>query len=109
MTKTDDDYIYQYERYSVDGYRFQVPNGKYTVRLHFAETFAPGIGRRVFSVFLQGKEKFIVDIYKEVGENTALIKTIGNVNVTDGEIKIDFVGMTSKGCQEINGIEVIKE
>ncbi len=39
ITGTEIPRIYETERYSMDSYKFTVPNGKYTVRLHFAEAF----------------------------------------------------------------------
>jgi len=105
---TEDERIYQTERWGMDGYRFQVPDGKYTVKLHFAETSAPGRGRRVFAVFAQGQERLIVDIYKEAGTDTALVKTLDGVMVSDGELKLDFVGVAGQGCQCVQGVEVIR-
>ena len=70
MTGTDIATIYETERYSMDSYKFTVPNGKYTVRLHFAETYEGiyGPGERVFSVSLQGKEVLKdIDPFKDAG------------------------------------------
>ena len=51
VANTRDPAMYRSERYSMAGYSFAVPNGKYTVKLHFAETFdgITGPGQRVFS------------------------------------------------------------
>jgi glucose/arabinose dehydrogenase/PKD repeat protein len=74
------------------GYSFAVPNGSYSVRLHFAETWSggQGVGLRVFDVFLEGAlviDNF--DIFSEVGGYRALIKTFP-VSVTDGQLNIGF-------------------
>jgi len=52
ITGTDAPNIYETERYSMSAYKFKVPNGKYTVRLHFAETYdgITGDGQRIFSI-----------------------------------------------------------
>jgi len=43
---TEDDPVYLTERYSLEAYRFRVPNGRYTVRLHVAETYEPSKASR---------------------------------------------------------------
>ena len=55
-TKSPD--LYRAEHYSMDSFSWSVPNGKYVVKLHFAETFEgiTGPGERVFSFNVQGKE-----------------------------------------------------
>ena len=51
---TPDPEIYRTERARLQGYRFRVPDGTYTLRLHFAEGFklAPG---RVFDLTVEGE------------------------------------------------------
>ena len=48
--------IYRSERWGMSGYRLAVPNGRYRVRLHFAEISpcCPDVGDRVFDVRLEG-------------------------------------------------------
>ena len=105
-TKAPD--VYLTERYSMDGYRFDVPNGVYTVRLHFAETY-DGItqaGERVFTVKVQGAEAIKdLDVLKEAGKfATPLVKEVKGIEVTDGKLMIEFVPNVQN--PEINGIEV---
>jgi len=105
-TKAPD--VYLTERYSMDGYRFDVPNGMYAVRLHFAETY-DGIekaGDRVFTVKIQGKEAIKdLDVLKEAGKfATPLVKEVTDIRVTDGKLLIEFVPNIQN--PEINGIEV---
>jgi len=51
IANTKDPIIYRAERYSMTGFSYPVPNGKYIVKLHFCETFEgiAGPGERVFS------------------------------------------------------------
>ena len=105
-TKAPD--VYLTERYSMDGYRFDVPNGTYSVRLHFAETYT-GItkaGDRVFTVKIQGKETIKdLDVLTEAGKfATPLVKEVTGIQVTDGKLLIEFVPNVQN--PEINGIEV---
>lgn len=111
IADTNSPRIYQTERYGLEGYRFKVQNGKYTVQLHFAETH-PDItaqGKRVFSVILNNRgilEDF--DPFKAIGGfQKPVVVMIDGVIVNKEEIVIDFM----KKIQEpqINGIEIISE
>ena len=111
MMDTDAPKVYETERYSMEGYKFTVPNGKYTVRLHFAETY-DGItaeGERVFSVSINDQtvlEDF--DPFKEAGGyQKPIVKTITDVTVTNGELVVGFTMNIQN--PEINGIEILSE
>ncbi len=87
-------------------YRVPLPNGRYNVRLHFAETYsgikAPGM--RNVQVKVQGKAwKELVDPYGSVGFATALIIPDNNVLVEDGLLVIDLTHNVG-----ISGIEIEK-
>ncbi len=106
---TDDDAVYLTERYSMQGYKFAVPNGRYLLRLHFAETYE-GItseGMRVFSVQAEGKTVLQdLDVYKEAeGRNRAIVRSTV-VEVSDDSLEITFVPSVQN--PEVNGIEVLK-
>ena len=93
ITGTDIPRIYETERYSMGSYKFTVPNGKYTVRLHFAETYegitAPG--ERVFSVSLGGQVILKdLDLFKAVGSLKPLVKEYKGVSVENGQVVIGF-------------------
>jgi len=108
---TDCPIIYESERYSMDGYEFEVPNGKYTVTLHFAETYEGiyGVGERVFNVSINEKEVLKdFDPYEAAGEfNTPAVKEFKSVEPVDGKITIGFTyGVENP---QICGIEIISE
>lgn len=108
---TDAPKIYETERYSMEGYKFTVPNGKYTVRLHFAETY-DGItveGERVFSVTINEQTVLKeIDPFKEAGGyQKPAVKTIEDVTVTNGQLDIGFTLNIQN--PEINGIEILSE
>jgi hypothetical protein len=89
---TDDDPLYQTVRYDVGAYHLDVPNGKYTVRLQFCEPHYAAVDKRVFGVKLQGKPVIdSLDLVRQVGRNKALDYTFKEVEVTDGQLAIDFV------------------
>ena len=111
ITGTDAPKIYETERYSMSAYKFKVPSDKYTVRLHFAETYdgITGEGQRIFSVTINEKtvlEDF--DPYKEAGGfQKPVVKTIKGQTITNGELVIGFVSNIQN--PEINGIEILSE
>jgi hypothetical protein len=95
----------------MSAYKFKIPNGKYAVRLHFAETY-DGItddGQRVFSITINEKTVFEdFDPYKEAGGfQKPVVKTIKNLAITNGELVIGFVSNIQN--PEINGIEILSE
>ncbi|RZK38664.1 MAG: T9SS type A sorting domain-containing protein [Hymenobacter sp.] len=99
IAKTDDAALYQDERR--DSGRFNyilgVPNGRYTIVLHFAETQWNATGKRLFDVIIEGKRVLDnYDIYKKVGANTAITETF-TTNVTDGTLLITFSSLASDG------------
>ncbi|MCF7974777.1 MAG: hypothetical protein K9N55_13245 [Phycisphaerae bacterium] len=103
--------IFQRERYSMSAYEFNLPNGKYTVRLHFAETFTgiTGVGQRIYSFAVQGQtpEKDF-DLYKVAGgPYKAIQREYRGVAVTDGKLKITFTPNIENPA--INGIEIFAE
>ncbi|HEB85534.1 MAG TPA: hypothetical protein ENI68_00720, partial [Gammaproteobacteria bacterium] len=95
---TTDDPLYQVQRFDVSAapelsYSFAVPNGDYTVNLHFAENYsgAFSVGARVFSVQMEGATVISnLDIYGTVGANVALVRSVP-VTVADGQIDIQFI------------------
>jgi hypothetical protein len=73
-------------------YSFSLADAKYQVNLYFAETNpeAEKIGGRVFNVSVQGTDVFpSLDVFSEVGANTALIKTT-TATVSNGTLTISF-------------------
>ncbi|MGA2800875.1 MAG: malectin [Verrucomicrobiota bacterium] len=109
IANTKDPAIYRSERYSMTSFSYPVPNGKYTVKLHFAENYEgiTGPGQRVFSFNVEGQEFENFDIWvKAGGPLRAYIETV-SVEVTDGKLDISFTSKTEN--PEINGIEIIPE
>lgn len=110
---TEDDTLYQSYRYD-DGttpeltYAFDVPNGDYQVKLHFAETWggAFAAGKRVFGVQVEGQSvESALDIYAAVGANTPLVKSY-TAKVTDGRLEIDFIHKVQNPT--ISALEIVR-
>ncbi|MCX5675803.1 MAG: malectin [Planctomycetota bacterium] len=102
--------VFTTEHYSMDKYQFAAPNGKYTVRLYFCETYdgIKAAGERVFTVKVQGKEALKdLDVFKEAGGFAKpLVKDVKDVAVTDGKLVIEFTPKVQN--PEINGIEILQ-
>jgi gluconolactonase len=107
IDNTEDDGLYRSERYSMESFTRELPNGKYQVKLHFAETFEGIFGPdgRVFSFDINGKEFKDFDIWKKTGgARRAYVETV-DVEITDGKLVITFTPQIEN--PEINGIEII--
>jgi hypothetical protein len=92
IANTQSPELYRSEHYSMTAFSCPVPNGKYTVKLHFAETFEgiTGPGERVFSFNVEGKEFKDFDVWaKAEGFLKAYVETV-DVEVTDGKLDITF-------------------
>jgi endoglucanase len=99
--------VYRAERYSMTKFSWKLPNGKYTVKLHFAETFEEitAKGQRVFSFNVQGKDfKDFDPFVKAGGACRAYIETV-EVEIKDGKLDITFTPKVEN--PEINAIEII--
>ncbi len=104
-TKTPE--LYRSERYGMSAFSYKLPNGKYTVKLYFAETFEEitAKGERVFSFNVEGHDFKDFDVFvKAGGVNRAYVETVA-VDVTDGKLDITFTANVQS--PEINAIEII--
>ena len=93
----------------MDSFSWPVPNGKYVVNLHFAETFdgISGPGERVFSFNVQGQEFKDFDVWAKAGGGLRAYVERVNAEVTNGVPKITFTPKVEN--PQINAIEIIPE
>jgi outer membrane protein assembly factor BamB len=101
--------LFTSEHFSMTAFSCKIPNGKYTAKLYFAETYdgitAPG--QRVFSFTVQGKEFKDFDIWvKAGGPKRAYIETVP-VEVTNGEFRVTFTPKVENPA--INAIEILPQ
>ncbi len=91
IINTKNDMVFRQEAYGMSQYKQAVPYpGKYAVTLLMAELYWDKEGQRIFDVNAEGKRKISnLDIIHDVGKNVAYKRTF-NVNVTDGELTLDF-------------------
>jgi hypothetical protein len=105
---TTNDAVYQKERYGKTfNYAIPVPNGTYTLRLHFAEIYWSSAGQRVFNINVESGKAILnnFDIYAKAGLNNAYVEQIEPLSITDGTLNIAFTTVTDNA--KISGIEIV--
>jgi hypothetical protein len=100
--------VYQSERYgnftyTVDGL---TPGAVCTVRLHFAENYWSGAGRRLFHVAINGTQAIAnPDIFAAAGgKDRALVREVTATANSQGALVIQFQNVRDNA--KVNGIEV---
>ena len=109
ITNTTDPMLYRTEHYGMDSFSCKIPNGKYTVKLYFAETFESitGVGQRIFSFNVQGHDFKDFDVWQQAGgPERALVESVP-ADITDGKLQITFTSNVEN--PEINAIEIIPQ
>ena len=75
ISGTDEDVIFQSEKYGMVTYKVRLPNGSYNVKLMFAENYFDQAGSRIFDVYLeQNRVIENLDIYSHVGKECSIRK-----------------------------------
>ena len=117
ISGTTDQALYKDERWGAFSYRIPVVNGTYDVKLHFAEIYygsvVPGscVAKRVFSMDV-GDTTANPDVpnldvcLAAGGPNAAYVRTISNVQVSDGFLDLQSV-YGSADDPELTAIEVV--
>jgi len=85
---TEDDTLYQNERYSIAAYRFTVPSGTYEITLKFAEIYPQTqLGQRVFDVKIEGQTVLsYLDVMSEAGGKYRAVDYTYTKPVSDGTL-----------------------
>lgn len=103
--------IYRSERHRHFGHGFKVPEGTYSVRIHYAEMFKHRPDQDVTDsgVMVNGKQAYPdFNLGNEAGGMARpLVKTIAGVRPVNGMIEIEF--SDKKGGCRCQGIEVLPE
>lgn len=104
---TENDRLYQSERFFKSlGYAIPVDNGRYSVKMHFAEIYFDQANKRVFSALVEDELVFKdFDLIAAHGEKSAVtIEKI--VDVLDGQLNMDL--WASQNNAKLAGYEVTK-
>jgi thermitase len=109
ILNTTDDPLYLRIRYGASfGYAIPVPNGNYTLRLHFAECYYTSANQRRFNVTVNGTQVLSnYDIFAAAGGiNRAVVVSVP-VTVTNGAVNINFATTLSGRNATISAIELV--
>jgi len=105
---TEDDGLYQSERYGVYSYEVPVSNASYDVQLHFNELYQTTAGSRAFSVTVEGQPLFSdLDLFTTAGHDTAYTRVIKGVAVSDGSLSIKLTASTDNAT--LSGFAIYSE
>lgn len=108
VTNTTNDLLYQSFRKGDFDYSIPVPNGTYTVKLHFAEFSQRLLWKRYFNVYIE-KNQGVLKNYEIAGKaggvNKAIVETFANIKVEDGRLNLEFDRGTDDAV--LGGIEII--
>jgi len=97
--------IWKTERYGMPGFAIDLPNGTYTIRMHFAEGYVSGAGQRVFDVYVEDEKIPAVDPYALAGGQGKPHTLELSKAVSDSTLNIDFEQVAQ--LPTINALEVI--
>jgi len=102
---TEDDPVYQSERYGNFSYAAALPDGDYEITFQFAEIYWNGSGKRVFDVAVEGALVIDdLDIHVAAGGKDIAYEVVVPVTIADGVLDIDFI--TVKDNAKCSGLVV---
>ena len=99
--------IYWSERFGLSKFTQKLPNGKYTVKLHFAVTYEAisGPGQVVFTVIVGERKIKDMDVWEKAGGGLRAYVESVPVTITNGELAISFISQSEN--PSISAIEII--
>jgi hypothetical protein len=103
--------LYQREHYSTSSggfyYEFDCPAGVYETTLLEAETYWTAPGKRVFNVFIQGRQVLTnFDIYAAAGGQNIPLSRVFTSAVTNSQLQILFIPVIDNA--RVSGVQVRK-
>ena len=108
IANTTEQELYQSEKFgSILNYNFPIQNGKYEVKLHFAELWFNDPNYRIFNVDIQGSRVLTnFDIFKEAGARNVAIQRTFTVDVTNENLSINIKEVKVPNKSKITAIEI---
>lgn len=109
IKNTRDPDLFRTEHWGMSAFSWPLPNGKYLVKLYFAETseHVGNPGERVFDINVQGREFKDFDVIAKAGGFATPYILDVPVAITDGKLAITFTVTTEQA--EINALEIIPQ
>lgn len=97
--------LFNTERYGTFSYEIPVTVGSYDIQLHFAEIYHEQANQRLVNVSIEG-ERLIeaLDIFAEVGGDSAYTAELTNISVADESLSIEISATLGDGT--LSGIKV---
>jgi beta-galactosidase len=93
---------------SAFSYKLPIANGSYLVTLGFLEPTVTAAGARVFNVSANGVNQIAnLDVFQASGARNTAIARKFSVTVTNGQLVLDFQGVTGKAI--VSNIAVVKQ
>lgn len=90
--------VFSTERFGDYSYDIPLDNGDYTVQFGMVEMYQTNPGSREFNVSVEGEQVINgLDIYQQVGHDTALLSDEFPASVGDGSLNIDVTTITDNG------------
>ena len=94
IANTEDDNLYNSERYGNFAYNLPVNNGTYTVTLKLAEIYFSSANQRLFNVRMEGTTvESSLDIYNEAGAKNFAYDISHTITVSDGSLNIEAISI----------------
>ncbi|WP_293716100.1 malectin domain-containing carbohydrate-binding protein [uncultured Parabacteroides sp.] len=89
---TEDQYLFNTQRYDIEGYKINIPNGKYKVTFLFCETKYTEAGKRIFSIKIEDKIQLSdIDVFERVGGDTVCIVSTPEFEVNDYTLDMEMI------------------
>lgn len=107
---TRDSELYQSQRFGQSfSYIFNLPNGRYRVTLHFAETVMEVGGVEFFDVYIQEKPVLkSYNIFNDAGGQNKAVKKTFTCEIHNNRLTIRFIGLTEpqQEAAKVSAIEI---
>lgn len=105
IANTEDDTLFQSERWGMTAYKFDIPNGQYRVEMLFDENWYGIAGNRCFDVRLQGVTVLSMFCpFDRAGGRYNALRYSFTTSVSNGQLAVDFGARKQE--PKINGIAV---
>ena len=103
--------LYGTERWEPQfSYQIPVANGTYDVNLSWLENYHNTIGDRLIDVVIEGQlVQDNLDVFAEVGLNKLLTKSFQDIQITDGELTIEFIDQSPDSNAFVLAIEILPD
>lgn len=91
IANTEDDVLYQYQRYGMFTFNLPVENGNYDIVVQLAEPWADNVNQRIMNVTTEEVPVIVdLDLIVNAGKFVAYDRTFTGIQVLDGNLTIEL-------------------